>query len=307
MSWVRSPKLLYYSFAETFDPANPWIERLAPKFSWASRMRDILPRVTVLVVLPLLAVAWIGALAYARMSDDPARAGIPLNFLTDSTTYVLLMTSFVAPAVGVGARFRLDRSPLIAESLQTGLPWRTHVLAMHARILTATGFAAGLAVLLFFALGSTLLFPHGITSQAVNSSKLSLLMDYVPVLRFGRNYTPAGSAAGILAMAVMGANFVAGFYARASINAAIEPFGTRPVFVTVLLIFAAMVSFGFRLKPLLFLGATLRIVPADGIVFLTIAAIEGTCLMLRLWFARMAWSRIERTGLSAFAKREGWV
>ncbi len=303
---MRLPRFLYFGFGETFDPTNPWIERLAPKFEWKSRMRDILPRVSVLVVLPLLALAWIAALVHARLSDDPARAGIPLNFLTDSTTYILLMTSFVAPAIGVGARFRLDRSPLLTESLQTGLPWRTHVLAMHARILTATGFAAGLAVLLYLALGSTLLFPHGITSQGVNSSKLSLLMDYVPMLRFGRTYSPAGIAAALLAMAFMGANFVAGFYARASINAAVEPFGIRPVAVTVLLIFAAMLSFGLRMKPLLFLAAKFRVIPADSIVFLTIAAIEGTCLLLRLWFARRAWARIERTGLTAIAKREGW-
>jgi hypothetical protein len=303
---MRLPRFLYLSFAETFDPTNPWIERLAPKFEWKSRMRDILPRVSVLVVLPLLALAWIGALVHARLSDDPARAGIPLNFLTDTTTYILLMTSFVAPAIGVGARFRLDRSPLLTESLQTGLPWRTHVLAMHARVLTATGFAAGLAVLLYFALGSTLLIPHGITSQGVNSSKLSLLMDYIPMLRFGRTYSPPANAAALFAMAFMGANFVAGFYARASINAAVEPFGIRPVAVTVLLILAAMASFGLRMKPLLFLAAKFRILPADGIVFLTIAAIEGTCLLLRLWFARRAWARIERTGLTAIAKREGW-
>jgi len=303
MKW---PRFLYFGFAESFDPGNPWLERLAPRFEWRSRMRDILPRLSVILVLPLLAMAWIGALVHARLVDDPTRAGIPLNFLTDTTTYILLMTAFVAPAIGVGARFRLDRSPLLTESLQTGLPWKTHVLAMHARVLTATAFAAGLAVVLYFALGSTLLFPHGITAQGVNTSKLSLLMDYIPMLRFGRTYSPAGTAAAMLAMVFIAMNFVAGFYARASINAAVEPFGIRPVAVTVLLILAAMVSFGFRMKPLLFLAATFRVLPAEWIVFLTIALIEGTCLSLRLWFARLAWARIERTGLSAIAKREGW-
>ncbi len=292
---------------ESLDPSNPLVPRLVFGRGAGGRRnwRDSVPLIA-LWTLPIVAVLWAAGMWLARLRDPEPGAGELLRFAADASNYLLLLAAFGAPAAGVGARFRVDRSPLLADLLLSGLGWRPIAAAMHGRILAGTLFAFALALMVGAFMSWAILDPVQSVTQAINSSRLALVTGFVPLLRVGRVLGGSETVAALLMIGAMVANFAAGFHARASLNAAVGAVGPSPVVLTSVLVLSSMASFVVRWKaPAMLLAWSGSACPAFAL-FLLHAGIEGGCAAIRLGAAAWAWGRILRLGEAQCRSRLGW-
>ncbi len=299
--------ILPIAWSESFDRGNPLVLRVALGRGGGGRIcwRDSLP-VVAWWTLPVVVLLWVAGTLHARAHDMEVGAGEPLALAADVSNYLLLMAAFGAPAAGVGARFRIDRSPILGDLLMSGLGWRRIAAAMHGRILVGGAFALLLALTVAVFLAWAILDPMQSASQAINSSRLALVTGYVPVLRPGVQLSLAAKAAALAMMAAMVVNFAAGFLARASINAAIGATGPAPVLLTTVLVLSAMGSYVVRWEAPTAIAGWVRIAPPDAVLFSVHAAIELAGAALRLLMMRRAWQRILGRGEAECRARLGW-
>lgn len=292
---------------ESFDATSPVVVRVAlgRRADGSRSWRDALPSVASWC-LPFLVVLWLIGVLYARAHNLEPGAGEPLALAADVSNYLLLMTAFGAPAAGVGARFRIDRSPVLGDLLMSGFGWRRLAAAMHGRIVLGGVFALLLAGIVAGALAWVIVDPVQSASDAVNSSRLALVTGYVPVLRPGRELSPPALVAALAMMAAMAVNFGAGFHARASLTAAIGAVGPGPVALTTVLVVLAMASFVARWGGPTACAGWIGVAIPDAVLFWIHTAIEVACAAFRMGVAFGAWRHILRVGEDESRARLGW-